>query len=206
MGIFGTQKKQIKGFTLVELIVVIAVVGILMAIILVAYPAYQTRARNNERKSDLTQLATALEAYAQRRNNYMVDTGCGFLGAGNGWATVTNPGWYDKSVTKCLEEGGFIKSADDILDPSGCRTDSGGKCGSGSTNGSPTTQPTTAYMKAVCTKGGKQVVYVMGYLEGEPRKDAEVDALCDSGTLPWFNTTSQRWGTNYGMNYYVKVQ
>jgi hypothetical protein len=60
-------------------------------------------------------------------------------------------------------------------------------------------------MKAVCTKGGKTVAYFMVHLEGQPRIDAEVDALCDPGTLPWFNTTSQKWGSGYGMNYYVTV-
>jgi type IV pilus assembly protein PilE len=206
MGILGTQKEHRKGFTVVELIIVIVVIAILASIVLFAYPSYQMRSRNNERKSDLTQLAAALNTYALRKNDYMGDTSnCGFLNTGNGWATFTNPGWYDKSITKCLEEAGVLKLADDILDPSGCRSDSGGKCGSGSTNGTATTAPTTAYMKALCTKGGKKVVYVMAYLEGEPRKDAEVDALCDANTMTFFNSTSQKWGTNYGMNYYVKV-
>lgn len=201
MGIFGKKQGHTTGFTIVELLVVITVIAILAGIVLVAYPGYQIRSRNNERKSDLSQLATALSTYAIQKNSYMVDgSGCGYLGAGNGWATMTNPGWYDKSVTKCLEEAGQLKSADDILDPSGCRSDSGGKCGT------YLSTPTPAYMKAVCTKGGKAVVYVMAYLEGEPRKDAEVDALCDPNSMSFFTAASQKWGSSYGMNYYIKVQ
>ena len=128
MGIFGIKQQDSKGFTLVELLVVIIVISILAAIVLVAYPGYQMRARNNERKNDLNQLAAALNTYAIQKNNYMeTASGCGFLGEGNGWATLTNPGWYDKSVTKCLQDVGLLKTADDILDPSGCRSDSGGK-------------------------------------------------------------------------------
>jgi len=200
MGIFGKQSQNRKGFTIIELIVVITVIGILAAIVLVAYPNYQRQTRNNERKNDLTQLATALNAYAMQKNNYMGESsGCGFQDGGNGWATLTSPGTYSKSVTKCLEEAGQLKVADNVLDPSGCRSNSGGVCGSSGAT------PTSAYMKAICTKGGKAVVYVMGYLEGEPRIDAEVDALCDPGTLLRYTSTTQKWGTNYGMNYYVKV-
>ena len=61
-------------------------------------------------------------------------------------------------------------------------------------------------MKATCTKDGQAVTYVMGRLEGQPRRDAEIDALCDSGSMAWFNSSSQKWGTNYGMNYYVTVR
>jgi len=201
--IFTTASTRSKGFTIVELLVVIAVISILAGITLVVYPNYQRQARNTERKNDLSQLATALKAYAVQKNNYISEgSGCGFLGAGNGWVNLnssTGGGWYPKSVTQCLVEAGLLSSEDEILDPSGCRSDTGGICGNYQST------PTTAYMKAICTKNGQTVVYVMGYLEGEPRKDAEIDALCDPGTLPWFNTTSQRWGTNYGMNYYVKV-
>ena len=203
MGIFGKKLQNCKGFTIIELIVVITVIGILAAIVLVAYPNYQRQTRNNERKNDLTQLATALNTYAIQKNNYMgQNSGCGYLNGGNGWATFTNPGWYDKSVTKCLGDAGVLKLPDDILDPSGCRSDSGGICGG---FGNPTTTPTTAYMKATCEKNGKPAIYVMAYLEGEPRKDAEVDVLCDVGSMEFFSPASQKWGTSYGMNYYVKV-
>lgn len=201
MGIFSKQQYTKRGFTVVELIVVITVIGILAGIVLVAYPNYQRGVRNNERKNDLSQLAAALNTYAVQKNSYISESsGCGFLGAGNGWATQSDGNWYPKSITKCLEEAGLLTSADDILDPSGCRLDQGSNCGAYQTS------PTTAYMKAICTKGGKTVVYVMAHLEGEPRKDAEIDALCDPGTLPWFNTGSQKWGTGYGMNYYIVVK
>jgi prepilin-type N-terminal cleavage/methylation domain-containing protein len=52
------------GFTLVELLIVIAILGGLAAVVTVAYPASQRRARDARRKSDLKQYQTALESYA----------------------------------------------------------------------------------------------------------------------------------------------
>ena len=203
MGIFGKKQDGRRGFTIVEIMVVVSVIGILAGIVTVAYPMYQRTARNNDRKNDLAQMASALKAYALQKNNFMAaGSGCGFLGEGNGWVNLdpaTGGGYYPKAISKCLEEAEFISSEKEFMDPSGCRLDSGGICGNFQSS------PTTAYMKAVCTKGGKPVAYFMGHLEGQPRKDAEVDALCDPGSLPWFNTSSQKWGTNYGMNYYVTV-
>lgn len=48
-----------SGFSIIELLVVIIVIGILLAITALAYPAYQERARDSKRKNDLSALATA---------------------------------------------------------------------------------------------------------------------------------------------------
>lgn len=58
------------GFTLLELLIVMMVVGALAGIVLVTYPASQRRARDTQRKSEVKQYHTALEAYANRSNNF----------------------------------------------------------------------------------------------------------------------------------------
>ena len=50
-----------KGFTLIELMVVIAVIGILASVILVAYPAAENRAKDGVIMSEMDQLRTAAE-------------------------------------------------------------------------------------------------------------------------------------------------
>src|SRR4030042_766547 len=57
-----------KGFTLIELLVVISIIGILAGMVVVSFTSSQKQARDTQRKSDLAQYRTALEAYANRSN------------------------------------------------------------------------------------------------------------------------------------------
>jgi general secretion pathway protein G len=59
-----------KGFTIVELLVVIVVIGILAAITVTAYNGVQGRARDAERISDLKNIADALEIYRVNNGAY----------------------------------------------------------------------------------------------------------------------------------------
>lgn len=60
-----------KGFTLIELLVVISIIGILAGLTLVSYTGAQKQTRDTQRKSDLGQYRTALEAFAAANNgNY----------------------------------------------------------------------------------------------------------------------------------------
>lgn len=204
MGIFQkTKRLKPKGFTVVELLIVIAVIGILVGIVGVMYPGYQKRARDSERKSDMSQLSAAMGAYVLQKNNYMsTGSGCGMSGNGNGWVSVgpSENGSYPKAIATCLQESGVIVNAADFMDPLGCKSDSGGVCGSWQS------VPAQAYMKATCTKGSQPVTYFMTHLENEPLNNATVDALCDVGSLAGFDSNGQKWGTNYGMNYYVTAK
>lgn len=52
-----------KGFTLIELIVVIAIIAILSAVVLISYAGAQKRSHDATRKSDLNAIATAVMSY-----------------------------------------------------------------------------------------------------------------------------------------------
>ncbi|MFH1970889.1 MAG: prepilin-type N-terminal cleavage/methylation domain-containing protein, partial [Patescibacteria group bacterium] len=52
-----------KGFTLVELLVVMGILGILVSLVAGNFRSSQIRGRDAQRKSDLKQIATALELF-----------------------------------------------------------------------------------------------------------------------------------------------
>lgn len=66
-------KKQ-HGFTIVELLIVIVVIGILAALVLNSFSGVQAKARDTERNTDTKAIATQLEAYYNNSGS----------GAGNG--------------------------------------------------------------------------------------------------------------------------
>lgn len=63
------------GFTLVELLVVMAIVGILTAIALPEYSAYRARSFDTRARFDLYHVATAEEAYFLDHEEYLPCTG-----------------------------------------------------------------------------------------------------------------------------------
>ena len=52
-----------RAFTIVELIITITIMGVLMILAVVSINATQVRARDDERKTDIEAIATALESY-----------------------------------------------------------------------------------------------------------------------------------------------
>jgi prepilin-type N-terminal cleavage/methylation domain-containing protein len=59
-----------KGFTIVELLIVIVVIGILAALVVTTYNGIQQRARDTERKTDLNALHSQAEAYQAQNGKY----------------------------------------------------------------------------------------------------------------------------------------
>jgi type IV pilus assembly protein PilA len=62
-------KKQ-EGFTLLELLIVIVIIGILAVLIVPNLASGPQRARDAQRKSDLRNVKTALETYYNDKNGY----------------------------------------------------------------------------------------------------------------------------------------
>lgn len=103
--------KMQKGFTLIELMVVIAVIGILASIALVSLTGVQRSARDSQRKSDLASYRTALEGYHANNTVYPATVVAGTAD------TTASPGASSIFGTSSpLIAAGFMPKA--ILDPS----------------------------------------------------------------------------------------
>lgn len=83
------------GFTIVELLIVIVVIGILAAITIVAYNGIQQRGRDAQRQSDIKTITKALELYYLDNNKYPAGSctsGCVING---GWSTTNDGSWQN---------------------------------------------------------------------------------------------------------------
>lgn len=93
---FINHKSNSKGFTLVELLVVISIIAVLAALAFVSYTSAQRQSRDTRRKADLKQYANAMEVFASKNNSLYVYTGSSAapLGgtAGSTWCTTMGLG------------------------------------------------------------------------------------------------------------------
>jgi type IV pilus assembly protein PilA len=64
------KKLSQEGFTLVELMVVVAIVGILVAVAIPQYQKYQSRARQTEAKTDLGGVFTAEKSFSVENSSF----------------------------------------------------------------------------------------------------------------------------------------
>jgi len=63
-------KRYNRGFTIVELLIVIVVIGILAALVITTYVGIQKKARDTERKTDINALHGQAEAYQANNGKY----------------------------------------------------------------------------------------------------------------------------------------
>lgn len=63
-------KNKQSGFTIVELLIVIVVIGILAALVITTFSGIQQKGRNTERTTDVQAVASQLEAYYAKGGSY----------------------------------------------------------------------------------------------------------------------------------------
>lgn len=170
------MQKSSRGFTIVELLVVIVVIAILAAITIVSYTSLQERARDAKRKQDVSQIAKLLAIYELDNGPMYTGSGCGGYGNGSGYFNIQNGSTYPKSIMQCLIDSGITSTViqDEKASCSGldCRT----------------------YMKSTCVQNGQIATYVYANLETEGHTGTDTDSTCNA-----------TYDTLYGMNYWVRV-
>lgn len=88
-----SKNRKSSGFTMVELLVVIVILGILAVIGLASFSSSQMKARDSRRKSDIRTMGDALELYYNDFGGYPLSDGNGgILGCGVGALSPCDPG------------------------------------------------------------------------------------------------------------------
>lgn len=93
------QKRKTKGFTIIEVVLVLAIAGLIFLMVFIALPALQRAQRDTQRKNDLSRAITALTSYTSNNRGAL--------------PTDTAAGW-NAFTTKYLTIGG-----DTFMDPTG---------------------------------------------------------------------------------------
>jgi type IV pilus assembly protein PilE len=90
------MRKHMRGMTLMELMIVVVIIGILAALSYPSYRSYVAKAKRNEAKAALLQIATLQERFYLQNNTYTTDmTNLGFAAAG---CNITDTGTYEVCV------------------------------------------------------------------------------------------------------------
>ena len=111
-------KKNEKGFTLVELLVVISIIGLLASVALASLNSSRVKARDARRKADLRQVRHALELEHDLRG------GGNYLGNTDSYWHISDNNFGGESADGCenrrtLYIGQFIPGICTVDDPSG---------------------------------------------------------------------------------------
>lgn len=91
------MRKNMSGFTIIELLIVIVIIAILAAITLVAYNGVQVKARDSARSESVAQLQKALESYFVINGSYPTQNPVG-SNVPSGFSPIYNTSSYAYSV------------------------------------------------------------------------------------------------------------
>ena len=166
-----------RGFTIVELLIVIVVIAILAAITIVAYNGIQQRARDTQRVADISNIVKAIQRWS-------IETGNDFSAMPVGSGSVPGQGWYNvnystASIKTFLVNASYLTNGvDDPLNTKG---------------GSPS----YSYMVSDCIIGDNKQRVVMANLENNPSQTPAQQI----GGVTCTSSTYTSYVNTYGMDY-----
>lgn len=100
-------KKRNEGFTIIEVLIVLAIAGLILLIVFLAVPALQRNARNTSRKTDVAAIGSALSNFMDN-NNGILPNQVSDAGSTNTVRVLNsgNPGNYEQAKLGYYTTGG----------------------------------------------------------------------------------------------------
>ncbi|RUQ95605.1 type IV pilin protein [Legionella septentrionalis] len=99
-----------KGFSLIELLVVLLIIGIITTIAYPSYREYITRARRSDGQAALLNLASRMERHYSEHNTYQTAT----IGTGKSTDVLSSnaspEGWYVVAITSATESNFTLRA------------------------------------------------------------------------------------------------
>jgi len=101
--------KNSKGFTIIEVMIVLAIAGMIILVVLLAVPAVQRNGRNTAIKNDASSLAGGIAEFASNNDGALPTTGASSCAAGAvtfdktaGTTTPSKPKVQGSTVVSCI--------------------------------------------------------------------------------------------------------
>lgn len=133
--------KKYNGFTLIELMIVVAIIGVLSAIAYPSYDSYMKKSRRADAKVGLSKLADKQERYYLQNDTYTNS----FAATGLNTSSTSEEGYYTFSITSSDLVSGFTLTATAIAteaqaNDTGCTVMTLSSTGAKEPNGNPATE------------------------------------------------------------------
>jgi prepilin-type N-terminal cleavage/methylation domain-containing protein len=128
-------QKTEKGFTIIEVLIVLAIAGLIMLIVFLAVPALQRNSRNTQRKNDVSALLGAVNEYTSNHSGSLPPDAASVLtnaktgyysgsGTGQGQVTLTTSGTQTLS-TAATDDRVIIAEGQTCANPTSTSTTAG---------------------------------------------------------------------------------
>jgi prepilin-type N-terminal cleavage/methylation domain-containing protein len=108
------KNRKSEGFTIIEVLIVLAIAGLILLIVFLAVPALQRNSRNTSRREDVSHLAGLVDEYAANHGG-VLPTGAQLVSVTTNekWAIITTPvaadvltsGTFGTTSTAKINEG-----------------------------------------------------------------------------------------------------
>ena len=133
--------KKYNGFTLIELMIVVAIIGVISAVAYPSYDGYMKKTRRADAKVGMSKIADKQERFYLQNNTYTDSFAATGLNTGN----VSDEGYYKFTISSPDFVNGFIVTATAISGrpqdgDTGCTTMTLSSTGAKEPNGDPSTE------------------------------------------------------------------